>query len=49
MALESVHATSILLWGTPASAKTVFLQSLMKLNGSYFIDCSNATKSGIVD
>jgi Holliday junction DNA helicase RuvB len=49
MALESNHTCSILLTGPPASAKTLFLQSLMKLKDSYFIDCSNATKSGIVD
>ena len=49
MALESNHNCSILLTGPPASAKTLFLQSLMKLKDSYFIDCSNATKSGIVD
>jgi Holliday junction DNA helicase RuvB len=49
MALESDHSTSILLTGSPTTAKTLFLQSLMKLKDSYFIDCSNATKSGIVD
>jgi holliday junction DNA helicase RuvB len=53
MALESTqhtqHTTSILLSGPPASAKTLFLQSLIKLQDSYFIDCSNATKSGLVD
>jgi len=49
IALESNHICSILLIGPPASAKTLFLQSLMKLKDSYFIDCSNATKSGIVD
>jgi DNA polymerase III delta prime subunit len=50
MALESTHATcSILLSGPPASAKTLFLQCLMKLHNSYFIDCSNATKSGVID
>jgi Holliday junction DNA helicase RuvB len=49
MALEFNHACSILLTGPPASAKTLFLQSLIKLKDSYFIDCSNATKSGIVD
>jgi replication-associated recombination protein RarA len=49
MALESNHTCSILLTGPPASAKTLFLQSLMKLKGSHFIDCSNATKSGIVE
>jgi Holliday junction DNA helicase RuvB len=49
MALESPKSTSILLSGPPASAKTLFLQCLMKLHNSYFIDCSNATKSGVVD
>lgn len=49
MALESIHTCSILLTGPPASAKTLFLQSLMKLKHSCFIDCSNASKSGIVD
>ena len=32
-----------------ASAKTLFLQCLTKLKDSHFIDCSNATKSGVVD
>jgi replication-associated recombination protein RarA len=49
MALQSTHTTSILLSGPPASAKTLFLQSLIKLQDSYFIDCSNAIKSGVVD
>ncbi len=49
MTLESSHNCSILLTGPPASAKTLFLQSLMKLKDSRFIDCSNATKSGVVD
>jgi replication-associated recombination protein RarA len=49
MALESIHPTSILLSGPTASAKTLFLQCLMKLRHYHFIDCSNATKSGMVD
>jgi Holliday junction DNA helicase RuvB len=49
MALQSTHTISILLSGPPASAKTLFLQCLMKLRHSYFIDCSNATKSGLID
>lgn len=48
-ALESNHTCSILLTGPPASAKTLFLQSLMILKDSHFIDCSNATRSGLVD
>jgi holliday junction DNA helicase RuvB len=47
--LESNHTCSILLTGPPASAKTLFLQSMMKLKDSHFIDCSSASKSGIVD
>jgi holliday junction DNA helicase RuvB len=49
MALQSNHSCSILLTGPPTSAKTLFLQSLMKLKDSHFIDCSSASKSGIVD
>jgi replication-associated recombination protein RarA len=49
MALESNQDCSILVVGPPASAKTLFLQSLMKLKDSHFIDCSNASKSGVVD
>jgi replication-associated recombination protein RarA len=49
MALQSNHCCSIMLTGPPASAKTLFLQSLMKLTSSHFIDCSNATKSGVID
>src|SRR5918992_3781365 len=49
MSLQSGHNCSILLTGPPASAKTFFLQSLMKLKDSHFIDCSSASKSGIVD
>lgn len=49
MVLVCNDTCSILLTGPPASAKTLFLQCLMKLRGSHFIDCSNATKSGVVD
>jgi Holliday junction DNA helicase RuvB len=49
MVIESSHSCSILLTGPPASAKTLILQSLMKLKDSHFIDGSNASKSGIVD
>lgn len=49
MALRSKDICSILLTGPSASAKTLFLQSLMKLKDSHFIDCSSASKSGIVD
>jgi holliday junction DNA helicase RuvB len=45
-AKEPVH---ILLVGPPASAKTMFLQSFMKLHNSHFIDGGNSTKSGVID
>jgi holliday junction DNA helicase RuvB len=49
MALESEEPVHILLSGPPASAKTMFLQSLMKLSDSYFVDGSNTTKAGMID
>jgi holliday junction DNA helicase RuvB len=50
MTLESESTTHILLTGPPASAKTMFLQSLLHhLKKSYFIDGGNATKAGIID
>jgi holliday junction DNA helicase RuvB len=49
MSLDSKEPVSILLSGPPASAKTMFLQALMKLNCSYFIDGGNSTKAGLID
>ena len=49
MALESEHTPSILLTGPPASAKTMFLESLMKLPNSYFLDGGNCSKAGVLD
>ena len=49
MALDSDEPVHILLSGPPASAKTVFMKCLMKLQDSYFIDGGNSTKSGMVD
>jgi Holliday junction DNA helicase RuvB len=49
IALESDEPVHILLSGQPASAKTMFLQSLVKLSNSYFTDGGNATKAGMVD
>jgi Holliday junction DNA helicase RuvB len=49
MALDSRDTSSVLLTGPPASAKTLFLRCLMKLKDSHFIDCSSASKSGIVN
>jgi holliday junction DNA helicase RuvB len=49
MALESNEQVSILLSGPPASAKTMFLESLRKLKTSYFVDGAGTTKSGLID
>jgi Holliday junction DNA helicase RuvB len=49
MSLDSAEPVHILLSGAPASAKTLFLQSLMTLKDSYFVDGSNTTKSGMID
>jgi Holliday junction DNA helicase RuvB len=49
MALESDEQVSILLSGPPASAKTMFLESLRKLKSSYFVDGATTTKSGLID
>ena len=44
MALDSAEPVDILL-----SAKTLFLQALMKLTDTYFVDGSNTTKLGMID
>jgi Holliday junction DNA helicase RuvB len=49
MALDSDSAIHILLVGPPASAKTMFLRSLMQLKKSYFSDGANSTKAGMID
>jgi holliday junction DNA helicase RuvB len=49
MALDSNEQSHILLSGPPASAKTMFLESLSKLKSSYFVDGASATKSGLID
>jgi GTPase Era involved in 16S rRNA processing len=49
MALGSDEPVHILVSGAPASAKTLFLQALMTLKDSYFVDGSNTTKSRIID
>jgi replication-associated recombination protein RarA len=49
MSLDSKESVSILLSGPPASSKTMFLEALMKLNSSYFIDGANTTKAGMID
>ena len=49
MALDSDEQSHILLSGPPASAKTMFLESLIKLKSSYFVDGASTTKSGLID
>src|SRR5437879_13346743 len=50
LALDSDSVVHILLVGPPASAKTMFLTSLMNhLKSSYFTDGTNSTKAGMID
>ena len=49
MVLEAESAIHILLVGPPASAKTMFLTSLMQLKNSYFSDGANSTMAGMID
>ncbi|MGH9922030.1 MAG: ATP-binding protein [Nitrososphaerales archaeon] len=49
MSLSSDNPVHILLVGPPASAKTLFMLELMKLQRSYFTLGSHSTKSGLVD
>jgi SpoVK/Ycf46/Vps4 family AAA+-type ATPase len=48
MSLDSKELVSILLSGVPSSGKTMFLQALMKLDNSYFVDGRNSSKAGMV-
>jgi hypothetical protein len=49
MAIAADEPIHILIVSPPASAKTVFMRSLMKLPSSYFTYGSNSTKAGMVD
>jgi MoxR-like ATPase len=50
MALDADSAIHILLVGPPASAKTMFLTSLMhQVKDTYFADGTSSTKAGMVD
>jgi len=50
MALQSDSTVHVLLVGPPASAKTMFLMSLMQqLKSSYFADGSSSTTAGMID
>lgn len=47
--LDAERVVSVLLWGSVASAKTLFLQELSRLPGSQFILGSSLTKAGLFD
>lgn len=49
MSIKADEPVHILLVGPPASAKTMFIKSLMKLNNSYFTDGGNSTKAGMLE
>ena len=50
MSINTEEPIHILLIGPPASAKTMFIKSMMmKLNNSYFTDGGNSTKAGMLE
>src|ERR1051325_4168284 len=49
MSIDADEPVHMLLVGPPASAKTMFIKSLMKLNNSYFTDGGNSTKAGMLE
>ena len=49
MSINTEEPVHILLIGPPASAKTMFIKSMMKLGNSYFTDGGNTTKAGMLD
>jgi Holliday junction DNA helicase RuvB len=49
MAINANDPVHILLIGPPASAKTMFMMNLTKLQNSYFTDGGNSTKAGMID
>src|SRR5919202_169016 len=50
MSINTEEPVHILLIGPPASAKTMFIRSMMmKLNNSYFTDGGNSTKAGMLE
>lgn len=48
-AISSEKQIHLLLVGPPACAKSLFMQEIIKLDGSYFTLGSNSTMSGMVD
>jgi Holliday junction resolvasome RuvABC ATP-dependent DNA helicase subunit len=50
MSINTEEPIHILLIGPPASAKTMFIKSMMmNLNNSYFTDGGNSTKAGMLE
>ena len=50
MSIDADEPVHILLVGPPASAKTMFIKSMMmKLDNSYFTDGGNSTKAGMLE
>jgi holliday junction DNA helicase RuvB len=50
MSINTEEPVHILLIGPPASAKTMFIKSMMmNLNNSYFTDGGNSTKAGMLE
>jgi len=49
MAIHAERLVHLLLCGPPASAKSLFMRSLTKLERSYYVVGSSSTKSGIFD
>jgi MoxR-like ATPase len=49
MAIKAERPVHLLLCGPPASAKSLFMRSLTKLERSYYAVGSSSTKSGIFD
>jgi holliday junction DNA helicase RuvB len=49
MAVKAEKPVHLLLVGPPASAKSLFMSSLTKLERSYYAVGSSSTKSGIFD
>lgn len=48
--IVSSEPTHVIIDGPPATGKTVFLLSMQKrLGNAYFVDCTNATGSGMID
>lgn len=49
MSISTDEPVHILLVGPPASAKTMFITAMTKLNNSYLADGSNSTKAGMLE